>query len=64
MRVPRPWHRLPREAVAAPPLAVFKAKLDRARSNLLSWKVSLPVAGGWNCVSFEVPSNPNQSGIP
>ncbi|KFQ54934.1 hypothetical protein N333_06503, partial [Nestor notabilis] len=28
MRVVRPWHRLPREAVAAPSLAVFKARLD------------------------------------
>jgi len=25
LRVVRPWHRLPREAVAAPCLAVFKA---------------------------------------
>uniref|UniRef100_A0A8V5FM61 Uncharacterized protein n=2 Tax=Melopsittacus undulatus TaxID=13146 RepID=A0A8V5FM61_MELUD len=29
MRMVRPWHRLPREAVAAPSLAVFKARLDR-----------------------------------
>jgi len=27
-RVPRHWHRLPREAVDAPSLAVFKARLD------------------------------------
>jgi len=27
-RVIRPWARLPREAVAAPSLAVFKARLD------------------------------------
>ena len=32
--VVRPWHRLPREAVAAPFLAVFKARLDGALSNL------------------------------
>ena len=32
--VVRHWHRLPREAVAAPSLAVFKARLDRALSNL------------------------------
>ena len=30
MRVVRPWPRLPREAVAAPSLAVFKARLDGA----------------------------------
>jgi len=31
----RHWHRLPREAVAAPSLAVFKARLDGALSNLI-----------------------------
>ncbi|KFR15110.1 hypothetical protein N306_04253, partial [Opisthocomus hoazin] len=35
MRVVRHWTRLPREAVAAPSLAVFKARLDRALSNLV-----------------------------
>jgi len=33
--VVRPWHRLPREAVAATSLAVFKARLDGALSNLV-----------------------------
>jgi len=46
MRVGRHWHRLPREAVAAPSLAVFKTRLDGALSNLVWWKVSLPMAGG------------------
>jgi len=46
LRVVRPWPRLPREAVAAPSLAEFKARLDEALSNLVWWKVSLPVAGG------------------
>jgi len=40
------WHRLPREAVDVPSLAGFKARLDRALSNLVWWKVSLPTAGG------------------
>jgi len=40
------WHRLPREAAAAPSLAVFKARLDGALSNLVWWKVSLQ--GRWN----------------
>ncbi|KFR09643.1 hypothetical protein N306_11230, partial [Opisthocomus hoazin] len=35
MRVVRHWHRLPREAVDAPSLQVFKARLDGALSNLV-----------------------------
>jgi len=35
MRVVKHWTRLPREAVAAPFLAVFKARLDGALSNLV-----------------------------
>jgi len=35
MRVVKHWHGLPREAVAAPSLAVFKARLDGALSNLV-----------------------------
>jgi len=46
LRVVRPWPRLPREAVAAPSLAVFQARLDGALSTLLWWKGSLPMAGG------------------
>jgi len=45
MRVMRPWPRLPREAVAAPCLAGFKARLDGALSTLGWWKRSLPMAG-------------------
>jgi len=54
---------LPREAVAAPSLAMFKARLNGALSNLISWKVSLPVAGGWNDIIYKVSSNPNHSMI-
>jgi len=46
MRVVRHWHRLPREAVDAPSLAMFKARLDGALSSLVWWKVSLLMAGG------------------
>ncbi|KFO54459.1 hypothetical protein N302_04721, partial [Corvus brachyrhynchos] len=35
VRVVRPWHRLPREAVDIPSLAVSKARLDGALSNLV-----------------------------
>jgi len=40
------WPRLPREAVAAPSLAVLKARLDGAWSTLGWWKMSLLLAGG------------------
>ncbi|KFV44761.1 hypothetical protein N341_07514, partial [Tyto alba] len=35
VRTVRHWHRFPREAVAAPSLKRFKARLDRALSNLV-----------------------------
>ena len=44
-RVARHWPRLPREAVAAPSLAGFKARLDGALSTLGWWKMSLLMAG-------------------
>ncbi|KFV99032.1 hypothetical protein N326_01605, partial [Eurypyga helias] len=34
-RVVKHWNRLPREAVEAPSLEVFKARLDEALSNLV-----------------------------
>ena len=46
LRVVRPWPRLPREAVAAPSLAVLKARLDGALSTLGWWEMSLLMAGG------------------
>ncbi|KFO71108.1 hypothetical protein N303_06289, partial [Cuculus canorus] len=35
MRVVRHWHRLPREAVDAPSLEGFKARLDEALGSLI-----------------------------
>ncbi|KGL92278.1 hypothetical protein N301_00411, partial [Charadrius vociferus] len=35
LRVVRHWNRLPREAVDAPSLGVFKARLDGALKNLV-----------------------------
>ncbi|KFP08982.1 hypothetical protein Z169_10474, partial [Egretta garzetta] len=35
VRMVRQWNRLPRAVVDAPSLAVFKARLDRALSNLV-----------------------------
>jgi len=46
MRVVKHRNRLPREAVAVPSLAVFKASLDGALSTLVWWKRSLLMAGG------------------
>ena len=60
-RVVRHWHRPPREAVGAPSLEAFKARLDGALANLVWWEVSLPMTGGWNWMIFKVPSNPNLS---
>ena len=37
LRAVRHWHRLPREAVDAPFLAVYKARLDGALGNL-DWR--------------------------
>jgi len=45
MRMVGHQNRLPREAVAAPSLEVFKSRLDGALSNLVWWKMSLPMAG-------------------
>jgi len=46
MRVVKHRPRLPREAVAAPSLAVFQARLHGALSTLVWWKMSLLMAGG------------------
>jgi len=58
MRVVKHWNRLPREAVAAPSLAVFKARLDGAVSNLVWWKVTLLMAGGLEPDDLQGPFQP------
>jgi len=59
----RYWHRLPREAVDAPSLEAFKARLDGSQGSLIWRLVTLPMAGGWNSVIFNVLSNPSHSMI-
>jgi len=40
------WNRLPKEAVDAPSLEAFKARLDVALGSLVCWLVTLHIAGG------------------
>ena len=47
----------------APSLDVLRGRVNEALGNLVWWEVSLPMAGGWNWMSFKVPSNPNHSVI-
>ena len=58
-----PWNRLPKEAVDAPSLQAFKARLDVALGSLVCWLVTLHIAGGWNWMIPEVPSNLGHSVI-
>ena len=60
VRVGRPWHRVSREAVAAPgSLEVSKARLEHP-----GIVEGVPVHGrGWHWMGFNDPSSPNQFGI-
>jgi len=40
------WNRLPKEAVDAPSLEAFKARLDVALGSLVCWLVTLHIGGG------------------
>ena len=40
------WNRLPKEAVDAPSLEAFRARLDVALGSLVCWLVTLHIAGG------------------
>ena len=62
-RVVRHWNRLPKEAVDAPSLQAFKARLDVALGSLVCWLVTLHIAGGWNWMSIVVLFNPGHSMI-
>ena len=42
----RSWHRLPREAVDAPSLEVFKARFEWALGRLIWWVAILFMVGG------------------
>jgi len=55
------WNRLAKEAVDAPSLEAFKARLDVALGSLGWWVATLHIAGGWNEMSIVVPFNPEHS---
>ena len=61
MRVVSHWNRLLKEVVNASPLAVFKARLDRALGDIVQREVSLPIEGGLELDDLKVLSNPNNS---
>ena len=44
--VVKDWNRLPKEAVDAPSLEAFKARLDVALGSLVCWLATLHIAGG------------------
>ena len=52
---------MPKEAVDAPSLEAFKARLDVALGSLVCWLVTLHIAGVWNWVSIVVLCNPGHS---
>ena len=60
-RVVTHWNRLPKEAVDAPSLQAFKARLDVALGSLGCWLVT--ITGGWNWMSIVVLFNPGHSMI-
>jgi len=62
-RVVMHWNQLPREAVDAPSLEAFKARLDVALGSLVWWLATLHIAGGWNWMSIVVLFNPGHSMI-
>jgi len=55
------WNRLPKEAVDAPSLEAFKARLDVALGSPVCWLATLHIAGGWNYMIIVVLLNPGHS---
>ena len=57
-RVVMHWNRLPKEAVDAPPLEAFKARLDVALGSLVWWLATLHIAGGLKLYDHYGPFQP------
>ena len=60
-RVVKYWNRLPEEAVDAPSLKAFKARLDVALGSLVWWLVTLHTAGGLKLHDHYGPFQPRPS---
>ena len=54
---------MPKEAVDAPSLQAFKARLNVALGSLGCWLATLHIAGGWDWMSIVVFCNPGHSMI-
>ena len=52
------WNRLPKEAVDAPSLEAFKARLDVALGSLVWWLATLHTAGGLKLHDLRGPFQP------
>ena len=61
VRVVRPWHSLPREAVAAPPWECSRPDWMGLGATWSGGRRPCPWQGGWNWVIWKVTSNPNHS---
>jgi len=57
-RVVKHWNRLPKEAVDAPSLEAFKARLDVALGSLVWWLATLYIAGGLKLNDHRGPFQP------
>ena len=57
------WNRLLKEAVDAPSLEAFKARLDVALGSLVCWLATLHIAGSWKSMITVVLFNPGHSRI-
>ena len=59
-RVVMNWHMLPKEAVDAPSLEAFKARLDVALGSLVGWLATVHTAGGLKLEGHYDPFQPTQ----
>jgi len=64
IRIMRHWNRLPRDITdATSSLEIFKVRLVGVLSNLILWRLYLPMARGLNWMIYKGPFYPNSSMI-